>query len=77
MSAILARLLRAPGRRSGDVFRVFMVGYFAFRLAVESLKTDPTLAGLTAIRWASAAVLVYYAAAVRARRAHVDLQTAR
>lgn len=59
--AVVCQALLARGGRSGDVFRVFMIGYMLFRLAVESLKTDPVAGGLTSLQWACVAVLVYYA----------------
>jgi phosphatidylglycerol---prolipoprotein diacylglyceryl transferase len=56
-------LWRVHGRlsRAGDLFRVFMIGYLAYRLAIEALKDDRSWAGLTAIQWACVAALVYYA----------------
>ena len=57
---IVLRLSRKP-HREGDLFRVFMVAYFAFRLTVEFLKPGTPIGGLTAIQWASAAMLIYYA----------------
>jgi len=52
-------------RREGDMFKTFMVAYFAFRLFVEFIKpgapiTD-VVVGLTAIQWACVAMLIYYA----------------
>jgi prolipoprotein diacylglyceryltransferase len=45
----------------GDLFKMFMVAYFAFRLACDFLKPDVrVLLGLSSIQWASAAMLVYY-----------------
>jgi phosphatidylglycerol:prolipoprotein diacylglycerol transferase len=50
----------------GDQFRVFMVSYFAFRLIVDLIKGEPTLAlGLSAIQWACIVMLTYYFPAVR------------
>jgi phosphatidylglycerol---prolipoprotein diacylglyceryl transferase len=55
---------RAPGR-PGDLFKLFMVGYLLWRLAVEFIKPDPPLVmGLTAIQIACVAGLVYYAPAM-------------
>jgi prolipoprotein diacylglyceryltransferase len=50
-------------RRDGDRFRVFLAGYLAFRLLVDFLKPEPRpiLLGMSAIQWACAAGLVYYA----------------
>jgi phosphatidylglycerol---prolipoprotein diacylglyceryl transferase len=47
--------------REGDLFKTFMVAYFVFRLAVEFIKPVAPIAGLTAIQWSCAAMLVYYA----------------
>ncbi len=49
--------------QSGDRFRLFLASYLAFRLAVDFLKPEPPplLLGLSAIQWACAAGLVYYA----------------
>jgi len=62
---VLARLTRAP-HREGDVFKLFMVIYFALRLAVDFLKPDPAVfLGLASLQWASVAVLLYYGDDVR------------
>jgi phosphatidylglycerol---prolipoprotein diacylglyceryl transferase len=46
----------------GDLFKIFMVGYFSFRLCVDSLKPDVrVLAGLSSIQWACLSMLLYYA----------------
>jgi len=70
--------------REGDLFKVFMVGYFAFRLCVDLLKPDVrVLAGLSSIQWACTLMLLYYAPDVlrwlgegtrirRSRRAEVE-----
>jgi prolipoprotein diacylglyceryltransferase len=45
----------------GSRFKLFMVFYLAFRLAVEVLKPQPILAlGLSSIQWACVAGLLYY-----------------
>ncbi len=47
----------------GDLFKFFMVGYFAFRFAVDFLKPDVRVfAGLSSIQWACVFMLGYYAA---------------
>jgi phosphatidylglycerol:prolipoprotein diacylglycerol transferase len=47
----------------GDLFKCFMAGYFAFRLAVDFLKPEVrVLAGLSSIQWACVCMLGYYAA---------------
>ncbi len=48
--------------RDGDLFKLFMVGYFAFRLCVDFLKPEVrVLAGLSSIQWACILMLLYYA----------------
>ena len=47
------------GAESGDLFRGFVVGYFAFRLIVDFLKPAACRGlGLSAIQWACVAALV-------------------
>jgi phosphatidylglycerol---prolipoprotein diacylglyceryl transferase len=62
---LLAALIVAASRRphcEGDLFEIFTVGYFAFRLCVDSLKPDVRiLAGLSSIQWACVFMLLYYA----------------
>lgn len=57
----LAGLLSAWRRRApatGDLFRGFVAGYFAFRLAVDSLKPAACRGlGLTSIQWVAALAL--------------------
>jgi prolipoprotein diacylglyceryltransferase len=38
--------------RRGDLFRLFMLGYFGFRLLVEFIKPTYRAGGLSAIQWA-------------------------
>lgn len=55
---------RVAGRlhREGDLFKLFMVSYFAFRLAIDFLKPETRVfAGLSSIQWSCIAVLVFYA----------------
>lgn len=56
----LWRVLRRP-HLNGSVFRRFMVGYLAFRLLVDFIKPDPRYFGLSAIQFACAAALLFYA----------------
>ena len=47
--------------RKGDLFKLFMVGYFSFRLAGDFLKPEVRVfAGLSSIQWACVAMLLYY-----------------
>ena len=61
--ALGAALLRWTLRphRAGDVFRVFLASYLAFRLAIDFIKPGVALGPLTGIQWACLAGLVYYA----------------
>ena len=64
-AAALGRLTRRP-HREGDVFKLFMVMYFALRLTIDAIKPEVRiLLGLSSLQWASVAVLVYYAHDVR------------
>jgi phosphatidylglycerol---prolipoprotein diacylglyceryl transferase len=63
LAALAAMIASAPPRfdRSGDRFRLFMIGYFGFRLLVDTIKPDPALLlGLSTIQWACLATLLYY-----------------
>jgi len=61
----LGRLTRRP-HREGDVFKLFMVLYFALRLGVDAIKPEVRiLLGLSSLQWASVAVLLYYGDDVR------------
>ncbi|HTM24881.1 MAG TPA: prolipoprotein diacylglyceryl transferase family protein [Vicinamibacterales bacterium] len=60
VAVLLGRLTRHP-HREGDVFKLFMVSYFALRLGVDALKPEVRIfLGLSSLQWASVAVLVYY-----------------
>ncbi len=49
----------------GDIFKMFMVAYFAFRLAVDFLKPDVRVfLGLSSIQLVSGGMLLYYTADV-------------
>jgi phosphatidylglycerol---prolipoprotein diacylglyceryl transferase len=61
LAALIVEASRRP-HRQGDLFKLFMVGYFAFRLCVDLLKPDVrVLAGLSSIQCACIFVLLYYA----------------
>jgi phosphatidylglycerol:prolipoprotein diacylglycerol transferase len=64
LAVVLASLLRRP-HANGDVFKLFMVSYAAFRLLIEFLKPEVSLGGLSAIQWTAVALLVYYARDMR------------
>ena len=46
--------------RSGDLFKLFMVGYLGFRFFAEFIKPGYFLLGLTGIQWACLGTLLYY-----------------
>lgn len=61
LAAALAWRARRPYPR-GDLFKLFMVGYLAWRLAVDFIKpSHVTLAGLNPIQLACIAGLLWYA----------------
>ena len=60
LAAMLAAWSRGP-HRDGDVFRLFMIFYALFRLAIDTIKPDPSIGGLTATQWMAVAILLYYA----------------
>jgi prolipoprotein diacylglyceryltransferase len=48
--------------REGDLFRIFMVSYFAFRLFIDFLKPEVRVfVGLSSIQWTCVGLLVFYA----------------
>jgi phosphatidylglycerol:prolipoprotein diacylglycerol transferase len=56
---LLAVSLRA--HREGELFKLFMIGYFSFRLYADSLRPEVrVLAGLSSIQWACVLMLLYY-----------------
>jgi prolipoprotein diacylglyceryltransferase len=60
LGAFLSRQMQKP-YTDGDIFKFFMVAYFAFRVLCDFLKPDVRLfLGLSAIQWASLAMLLYY-----------------
>jgi prolipoprotein diacylglyceryltransferase len=46
---------------AGDRFKVFMVAYLGFRLAVDFIKPAAHVAGLSIIQWACLATIAFYA----------------
>jgi phosphatidylglycerol---prolipoprotein diacylglyceryl transferase len=63
LGVFLWRQSKRP-HREGDLFRQFMVAYFAFRLFCDFLKSDDArvFLGLTSIQWACLLMLAYYGA---------------
>jgi prolipoprotein diacylglyceryltransferase len=65
LAGVLLRVLAHP-HQSGDVFKLFMVSYLGFRLAVDFIKPDVRVAvGMSSIQWACVLGLVYYAGDLR------------
>lgn len=72
LGAFLWRRMREP-YCEGDIFRMFMVGYLAFRLACDSLKPEVrVLADVSSIQWACVAMLLYYARDIERGRFEMD-----
>ena len=60
LACAIFQISRRP-HRQGDLFKIFMVSYFAFRLACDFLKPDiRVFAGLSSIQWACLAMLLSY-----------------
>jgi phosphatidylglycerol---prolipoprotein diacylglyceryl transferase len=57
---------------NGDLFKIFLIAYLSFRLLVDGIKPGSSVAGLSAIQWACAAAIGYYARFVprMLRRSH-------
>ena len=53
--------LRPRLPQNGELFRIFLVSYLGWRLVIDFLKPEPTLAGLSAIQWACLLALLFYA----------------
>jgi phosphatidylglycerol:prolipoprotein diacylglycerol transferase len=60
LAALLVRLRSLP-HREGDLYRVFLVAYLAWRLAIDFWKPELSLAGLSAIQWVCMGALLWYA----------------
>lgn len=60
MFALVLAHLRPRLARSGDVFKAFMIGYLAFRLAIDAIKPAPVVWGMATIQWACVVGLIYY-----------------
>lgn len=59
LALALWRVLHRP-HREGDVFKLFMVAYLLWRLAIDFLKPRAPIAGLSTLQWACALCLFYY-----------------
>jgi phosphatidylglycerol---prolipoprotein diacylglyceryl transferase len=51
--------------RNGDLFKLFMASYFAFRLLIDFIKPGGSIFGLSGIQWACVGMLLYYARDLR------------
>ncbi len=58
---LLLRRVFPPRFAEGDRYRLFIFAYFGWRLFIDFLKPAVPLAGLTALQWASAAAVFWYA----------------
>jgi phosphatidylglycerol:prolipoprotein diacylglycerol transferase len=67
LAVVLWRMSFKP-HREGALFRVFLCAYLAFRLAIDFLKPDPAILGLSAIQWVCLAALCWYAREVLSGR---------
>jgi len=64
LALVLSRI-SPPRFAEGDRFRVFMLGYFGWRLLVDFLKPGVRFGGLTVLQWCSVAALLWYARDLR------------
>jgi prolipoprotein diacylglyceryltransferase len=55
----LALWLRPRLRKAGDLWRLFLAAYCAWRLLIDGLKPYPVLLGLNVIQWAALAGLLW------------------
>jgi prolipoprotein diacylglyceryltransferase len=65
---VLAWYAGRERRPEGALFKLFMVGYLGFRLALETIKPGVFVADLNAIQWVCLATLLIYAMQFRRRR---------
>jgi phosphatidylglycerol---prolipoprotein diacylglyceryl transferase len=61
---LLLRMMRRP-HRNGDIFKIFMVLYMIWRLAIDFWKPEVRIAGFSGIQWACLAMLGYYLGDIR------------
>jgi phosphatidylglycerol---prolipoprotein diacylglyceryl transferase len=59
LAAILYRLMNRP-HLQGDIFKLFMVSYFGWRLVIDFIKPDPRFMSMTSLQWASIAMILFY-----------------
>jgi phosphatidylglycerol:prolipoprotein diacylglycerol transferase len=58
--ALAIRWLARRPHRTGDLFRLLLTGYLAWRLAIDFLKPEARWFGLTTIQWTCLASLIFY-----------------
>ena len=77
LAGFLSHLMRKP-HVQGDIFKMFMVGYSGWRLAIDFLKSDPHFWGMNSIQWACVLVVLYYSPDIGRwlRPAHVQAAAA-
>ena len=61
LAGVLSARRRQLAAVTGDAFKLAMVGYFLFRLAIDFLKPEVLWGGMSAIQWACLAALAFYA----------------
>ncbi|HWZ44162.1 MAG TPA: prolipoprotein diacylglyceryl transferase family protein [Candidatus Saccharimonadales bacterium] len=59
LACALLVAMRRP-HQQGDIFKMFMVGYNGWRLAIDFIKPDPRFWGMNSIQWVCLAVLLFY-----------------
>jgi prolipoprotein diacylglyceryltransferase len=59
LAGFLLRRMRLS-QVQGDIFKLFMVGYFGWRLGIDFLKPDPKFFFMNTLQWTCCAMLVYY-----------------
>ncbi len=59
LALLLSRVSR-PRFAQGDRFRLFVLAYYSWRLALDFLKPGVRFGGLTTLQWACAAAVVWY-----------------
>lgn len=57
---LLVRRRARLAHKEGDLFRLFLVSYMAWRFAVDGIKPGPRWAGLASIQWAALLTILVY-----------------
>ncbi|HVV46125.1 MAG TPA: prolipoprotein diacylglyceryl transferase family protein [Bryobacteraceae bacterium] len=62
LGALILLLQRLESMRlaNGDLYRLFLFSYLAWRLVIDFLKPDPAFAGLASIQWCCLAGVFWY-----------------